>query len=86
MKELEAKSNRDKEGNSISLSSKPFKKSRFLQKGLFSESEEDEDEDKGRAERELALYKDEPWMKAEGNPFKWWRSRASSYPLLARCL
>ena len=81
LKGLEAEAKRDKEGNP---KPPPTKKSRFLGRGLLSESDEDEDEEGKQAERELAAYQAEPRLKEGGRPFEWWRARVLGYPLLSR--
>ena len=40
--------------------------------------------EKKQAERELASYQAKVRLKSDGDPFEWWRSRYTSYPLLSR--
>lgn len=80
MKVLEEGARRDKEGNP----EPPAKKSRFLGSG-FSSSDEDEDgQEEKQSEQELASYQAEARLKSDGDPFGWWRSRFTAYPLLSR--
>ena len=78
-KKMEAENSLDEEGNP----EPPAKKSRFLGSG-FCSSDEEEGGEKKQAERELASYQAEVRLKSDGDPFEWWRSRSTSYPLLSR--